>query len=186
MRDVMCQRPMKSILAVLLFVLCAASCATLWKPRHQIPASVVRYIRDNGLEYEAPRGSVERFWVESYASEGFPGLWSVIADFNGDKKRDFAGLLRKASGPLDLVVVYSTSSGLVHKVLRQDASMDIDSRLPGVILEPPGRVEGHPSDDVPNGVANLKYQGIHLIYFEKSSVLFYWENDQFKEMWTSD
>ncbi len=57
----------------------------------------------------------------------------------------------------------------------------------GIQLKPPGVTDGIPIDaSNRRPQLQLKHPGIHLIYFEKASVLYYWEPDGFKQFVTSD
>ena len=99
---------------------------------------------------------------------------------------DRAGLLRNRNGQIDLVVVYSVEDRYVHTVLTP-LGADEDGIYFGVVPQPVGEVHGFPlDDDGPDPVVTLRSPGIHLIYYEKSCVLYYWDHGTFREFWTSD
>lgn len=156
---------------------------------YDFPRTIITYIKDHGLGYSNPEGAFDQFLIDFYKQKGVINEpWSVTADFNGDKIDDFAGLMRSTSGKIDLVVVYSSKYGLAHKVLHKDVCEDNKSIYIAVVLEPPGKVHGFPFDNLKPEelVADLKHPGIHLIFFEKSAVLFYWKDTDFTEIWTAD
>jgi hypothetical protein len=156
---------------------------------YDFPQEISDYIKKKGLNYSSPIGSFDKYLIDFYKNKGVAHEpWSVVADFNGDNIADFSGLMRSPTGKIDLVVFYSFKGGLIHKVLLKDASEDNDSIYIAVFIEPPGKVHGFPFDNLEpkDLVADLKHPGIHLIFFEKSAVLFYWKDSDFKEIWTAD
>jgi len=126
--------------------------------------------------------------IKFYRSIGINDPWSISADFNGDGVTDFAGLLKNSSGKIELVVFYSELNEIRHKILMKGIKTKTNSISIAVIMKPPGKVEGFPfvGIDPKDLVVELKYPGIHQIFFESSAVLFYWEQGGFKEIWTAD
>ena len=150
-----------------------------------MPDYVQAYFDKEALEYELPQGQFEPYWKTFIDEQNIAEPWSITGDFNGDKIADWAGLLRSRNDQLCLVVVYSEKTEYSHRVL---ASLGTDDNgiYTGVEMVLPGEVHGFPFDDKPIPVVTLTNPGIHLIYFEKSSVLYYWDGESFNEMWTSD
>ena len=151
-----------------------------------LPDFVEDYIGLADASYELPLGSFEESTAAWLRDSGQPEPWGVSADFNGDGVLDWAGLLRNEQKQLDLIVVYSYRKYYLHEVLGA-AGADTDQIISGVFLEPPGLVEGFPFDDnARRPERNLKHPGIHLVWFEKASVLFYWTGSGFEDFLTSD
>ena len=173
---------MKHLLVLLIAVLPIRS---LIATPPDLPEHVQAYLDVTALDYELPRGRFESYLKSYFDEQNLAEPWAIVGDFNGDTVSDWAGLLRHESGQLNLVVVYSESSKYVHMVL-SSLGVDEDGIYTGVELEPPGEVHGFPIDDEPNPVVTLSNPGIHLFYYEKSSVLYYWDEGSFSEMWTSD
>ena len=124
--------------------------------------------------------------MQSYFDEeGLAEPWSISGDFNGDNTVDWAGLLRNEMGQLEVVVIYSVCDEYSHQIL-SSFGLDDDRIYFGVELKSPGKIYGFPTDDNRDPVVNLRILGIHIVYYEKSSVLHYWDNGTFNEMWTSD
>lgn len=172
---------MKSLLMIL--TLLAAS--TVVAGPSALPEYVQSFLNAEDLDYELPRGQFEPY-LQSYLDERREAeLWSIVGDFNGDNVVDWAGLLRNDRGRLELVVIYSDCDELSYQVLAS-VGADDDRIVFGVELKTPGEVVGFPTDDNPDLVVSLISPGIHLYYYEKSSVLYYWDCGQFSEMWTSD
>jgi hypothetical protein len=138
------------------------------------------------LDYELPLGKFETYLKSYFDQENQVEPWAIVGDFNGDKITDWAGLLRDNTGRIDLVVVYSMNGEYSHEVL-SSVGADEDGIYFGVVLEPPGEIHGFPIDEKePDPVVSLSDPGIHLFYYEKSSVLYYWQDGLFSELWTSD
>ena len=156
---------------------------------YEFPKGISEYIKKKNLSYKPPTGSFDKNMIAFFKGKKFNNEpWSVQADLNGNRKTDFAGLMRAPTGNLDLVAVYSTDMGLAHKVLYANVSADNNDINVAIFLEPPGRVQGFPFEDAAekDTFAYLKYPGVHLIFFEQSAILFYWKGAEFKSIWTAD
>lgn len=114
------------------------------------------------------------------------GSQAITGDFNGDGTRDWSGLLRNSRGDVDLLVVYSAAGEYAHDLLTP-LGKDAEVLNVDVILEPPGELVGFPVDgsNCPPRLT-IENPGVHLFYFEKASVLYYWSADHFGEFVTSD
>lgn len=109
----------------------------------------------------------------------------TVADFNGDRKRDWAGFVRDRAGRVHLLVVYSTKRGYRHRRLQKNVGQTGYRLRVSVGLQKPGRLRNTPTAEKRKTV-RLRRPGISLVYFEKSSVVFYWTGRRFAEVWTSD
>ena len=150
------------------------------------PDYVQAYFDNADLNYSLPRGKFEPYLVKYYAEHNIAAPWAITGDFNGDGIEDWAGLARSGENKLDLVTVVSSGGDYGHHLLTPLGSDD-DGIYFGVELEPPGKLEGFPLDDeVPEPSISIENTSIHLFYFEKSSVLYYFRDNEFHEFWTSD
>jgi hypothetical protein len=151
-----------------------------------LPEFVQEYIRLSDLEYTLPHGQLEPYTRSYLKEKGEPEPWAANADFNGDGVLDWAGLLRNTEARLDLVVVYSFRKFYSHEVLTS-ADFDSEEISAGVYNLPPGQYSGFPFDNrSPRPQITIEYPGIHLVWFEKASVLFYWNGSSFSDLITSD
>jgi len=151
-----------------------------------LPDFVVDYLNSKQLGFELPRGQFERYLLEILECQNDPEPWAMSGDFNGDDLSDWAGLLRDREGQLSLVVVYSLHHGYSHKILASLGS-DGDSLDSYVVLEPPGRLFGFPlRGEHERPELDLANSAVHLFYFEKASVLYYWADGSFREFVTGD
>ena len=151
-----------------------------------LPEFVRDYIRLGGLDYTLPQGQLEPYTRSYLKEKGEPEPWAANEDFNGDGVLDWAGLLRDTEGRLDLVVVFSFGKLYSHEVLTS-AGLDSDEIIAGVYGVPPGQISGFPIDDkFPRPQIAIHHPGIHLVWFEKASVLFYWDGSSFTDFVTSD
>lgn len=150
-----------------------------------LPEYVQSYLDAAALKYELPHGQFESYLKSYFDQQNQAEPWAIVGDFNGDIIVDWAGLLRNKKGRLDLVVVYSVNDEYLHQIL-SSMGADEDGIYFGVVLEPPGEIHGFPIGDEPDPIVFLSKPGIHLFYYEKSSVLYYWDEGAFREFWTSD
>jgi hypothetical protein len=151
-----------------------------------LPQFVQTYFDAANLTYELPQGRFGAYLTSVFEAENQAEPWAVVADVNGDDIDDWAGLLRDSDGQRNLVCVYSVSGGYAHTILRE-IGLDSEGIGVGVELVVAGDVEGFPFDNEdPDPTVSLDYPGVHLMYYEKSSVLYYWKDGAFQKFWTSD
>ena len=158
----------------------------VWAESPPLPSFVSEYLIENDAELAPPRGIFDESSLTTYGRKGTTEPWSVTADFDGDGKLDWAGLLRDSNGKLLLIAVYSQDRTYFRVTLAK-LGEDEGYLNTGVQLREPGIVHGIPissSEGLPE--LRLERPGIHLIYFEKASVLYYWESGGFRELVTSD
>ncbi len=173
---------LKTLAVIIAVLLCCPSTAAPPTP----PENVQSYLDVATSGYELPEGEFEPYLKSYFEEQAQAEPWAVEGDFNGDNISDWAGLLRNRDSRIDLLVVYSVEDEYVHSVLAT-LGADENGIYFGVVLEPAGEVHGFPlDDDEPDPVVTLRNPGVHLIYYEKSSVLYYWDNGKFREFWTSD
>lgn len=151
------------------------------KPMPNFAKSYVKAKLGGGLA--APR--YDRYHTNRLGKTSRTAPIQVTADFNGDGKTDWAGLVRTRSGVISLVAVYSTPHGYRHAVLQKDVGRAGRNLGVSVHLHKAGRVTETPAVDKPKSRV-LRHPGIELIYFEQSSVVLYWNGKTFAELWTSD
>jgi len=152
----------------------------------QLPDFVQDYLEQADLAYEIPSGNFSSEALENIRLGNLSNPWWVLADFNGDGRDDWAGFLRNDKERLDLIAVYSFRKFYAHQVLISPGR-DSDEIGFGVILEAPGQIKGFPiNEDFPAPEILLEYPGIHLIWFEKASALFYWKGSSFQDFLTGD
>lgn len=183
----MSQTTLKDLLRCrfLVFVTALLCCSSMAAPP-ALPAFVRSYLDAGASEYELPRGQFEPYLRSYFEEQSEAEPWAAEGDFNGDAVADWAGLLRNAENELDLVVIYSVEGGYTHNRL-SSLGADGDGIYFGVVLEPVGEIHGFPFDNEdPDPVVNIQNPGIHLFYYEKSSVLYFWDDGTFREFWTSD
>lgn len=167
-------------------ILAASFCCPLLAAPPALPDHIRCYLDAATTGYELPHGQFEPYLQSHFEEEGQAEPWAIDGDINGDSIADWAGLLRNGDGLLDLVVVYSVEDEFSHEILA-NLGADEDGNYVGVVLEPVGTIHGFPFDDSdPDPTVTLQYPGIHLFYYEKSSVLYYWDTGTFRELGTSD
>ena len=143
-----------------------------------LPAFVADYFERAGLDYDIPQGRFEDYLLTVIEEENQPEPWAIVADFNGDKISDWSGLVRDREGHLALIVVYSDRRDFSHQLLTPLGS-DGNSLATAVVLEPAGQIIGFPfGDNNERPTIKITNPAVHLLYFEKASVLYYWEDAQ--------
>jgi len=153
------------------------------------PSFVKEYLKQNLHEYKLPKCRIKEDLKMYFVKNGQSSeLSSIISDFNGDKTEDWAGFLTNDKNKLDAVVIYSQKGKYTHTILKSDIEIYKNYIYAGIFIEKPGEVYGFPFKGMSEKdcIANLKYPGIHIRFFETSSVLYYWHESNFKELWTSD
>lgn len=153
-----------------------------------LPDFAKRYLDTRLPQYAVPTNiKWTRRMAKKFKKTGaWEPLW-VTADFNGDGKRDWAGTLRTRNGGFRIVAIYSKGRRYWHVILR---SMKRFSRTDnylnvGIYLKKPGVVRGVFGEEKPESV-RLRHPGIEVVFFEQSSVVFYWNGSGFSKIWTSD
>ena len=170
----------------IVFLLVALTSQPLMAAPAPIPGFVLAYLDRSDLNYELPRGQLEPYMRSYFRRHDKAEPWSVSGDFNGDGIVDWAGFLRTPAGRIDLVAVNSIETAFSHTALAS-LGLDGDKLDFGVVLQPPGEISGFPlSDEDRRPTVTIDLPGIHLLYFEKASVLYYWWEGAFHEFVTSD
>jgi len=154
-----------------------------------IPNFAKQYIRSQFPHFKFPRVKLTDGMEKYLLKEGKSiRPWSITLDFNGDKRKDWAGLLERKNEVLDVVIIYSKGGKYTHSILSENVGKNNGYIHVGIYPEKPGTVHGFPFDGLSekDRTATLNYTGIQLMFFERSSVLYYWKNDEIHELWTSD
>ncbi len=153
------------------------------------PSFVDAYISNELQGYHIPKGKLNKPIRTELLKKGKNTKpWSISGNFNGDNKVDWAGLLVNKKGLLDVVVIYSVKKHHTHKVIFSTNDKDTKNINIGIYPEQPGTIHGFPFDDIPEKDLIVKLQniGIHIYFFETSSVLYYFKKNRIYELWTSD
>ncbi|GMV94446.1 MAG: hypothetical protein AMXMBFR82_42240 [Candidatus Hydrogenedentota bacterium] len=137
----------------------------------KIPKAVRTYLAANLPGYEAVgEGDYDEAWLEN------PDVhWALAADFDGNRRLDYA-LLMKNQDTIALVVVLRQNSGYAHTILEKDLC-DVP-----VIATLGIQQKGHTNLAEPDAPANMKYfwnPAIRLGILEPSIELhWYWEEGE--------
>ncbi len=176
----------KAAMTLCALILAYLTSPTLIAAPADLPIFVANYLERTALEYETPRGRFDDNLLSFFEEQNDPEPWAIVADLNGDGISDWSGLLRDRAGSLVLMVVYSERRGFSHQLLTP-LGLDGDDLYSGVVLERPGQITGFPLDnsgEIPE--ITIANPAVHLFYFEKASVLYYWNEGTFLDFVTSD
>ena len=176
----------KAAMTLCALILAYLASPTLIAAPPDLPIFVANYLKRAGLEYEIPQGRYDDDLLSYFEEQNDPEPWAIVADFNGDGISDWSGFLRDREGGLVLMVVYSEGRGFSRQILTP-LGLDGDDLYSGVVLKPPGQITGFPLDDsgeIPE--ITIANPAVHLFYFEKASVLYYWDEGTFLDFVTSD
>jgi hypothetical protein len=137
----------------------------------KIPKAVRTYLAANLPGYEAVgEADYDEVWLEN------PDVhWSLAADFDGNRRLDYA-LLMKNENTIALVVVLRQKTGYTHEILEKDLC-DVP-----VIATLGVQPKGHTNLAAPDAPANMKYfwnPAIRLGILEPAIKLhWYWEEGE--------
>ncbi len=138
--------------------------------------------------YYPPTGKLFGFMRRHLLKRGdSPKPWTVEDDFNGDGKPDWAALMVNKEKLLDVIVIYSEDELYRLEVLFEGAGIDNDSIKIALSQEKPGNKIGASYKNKPGEfrTATLEFPGINIMYYTKSSSLFFWHKYYFDELLTS-
>jgi hypothetical protein len=130
--------------------------------------------------------------ARKYFKRHYPNLTPsfVRADFDGDGFLDLALLLRKARGKdRKTILTIFLHSNRNRFELAYYLSFGVYGGDVYIIPVESGKVVSQTeSIDVPREKVELRNTAIELVYFEKSSVVYYWDDrmKKFESIWTSD
>jgi hypothetical protein len=137
--------------------------------------------------YTSPKGTLDKDYVEYFKLKG-KNLrpWSIVGDFNADKKDDWAGLISSSSKKLSLVALISNEKGFVPYVIKKDLDEDNNDIYITLDLYVKPEIEtrfGEPGDPPKH---KLTGAGIDLTYLEKSALAIYLKDNKWIDVWYAD
>lgn len=112
----------------------------------------------------------------------------INIDINGDSLIDYFSFAMNVDSIFKLIAIFSKNNEYVDTTLMDSLRGDINELYMFLEVLGPGLIQGFPFEDLPleETQAQLEYPGVHIVFYETSSDLFYWKNGSFKELWTSD
>lgn len=149
-----------------------------------IPSSVQRLLKEKLPLWKLPSPNVwERFWFNQYKKESTL-INYVVADFNGDRKLDYAFILESNKKGFAVWILQSN-----FKAYQTIKLYEFKEMLPleiGIELVPIGKLNyiDFNADDTKS--LNLTNQAIQILYFEKGGETFYWKRDSYASVTTGD
>jgi hypothetical protein len=154
----------------------------------EVPEYAQKLLDKSYPDYHPPTGKLFGFMRRHLLQRGdSPKPWTVEDDFNGDQRPDWAALMVNKGNQLDVIVIYSEDENYRLEVLFEDAGTDNDSIKIAISQEKPGDKIGASYKNKPGKyrTASLEFPGINIMYYTKSSSLFFWSNYYFDELLTS-
>ncbi|MFV1982392.1 MAG: hypothetical protein ACC657_02540 [Thiohalomonadales bacterium] len=154
-----------------------------------IPEFAQKLLDESYPDYYPPTGKLFGFMRRHLLKRGdSPKPWTITDDFNGDKKPDWAALMVNKEKQLDVIVIYSEDDKYRLEVLYEGAGIDNNSIKIELSQEKPGDKVGASYKNKPGKfrTATLEFPGINIMYYTKSSTLFYWHSYYFDELLTSN
>jgi hypothetical protein len=153
-----------------------------------IPSSLSLFLRDHfpNLEILSKEYALQEI-IDFFESEKIkqPSPLACLGDFNGDKLQDFALLMRDKTKEISALVAFhkTRQQTYVHYVLEQGGEIKSGQKIGEyLICEKPGMKRDY--EGVPFKV--LMNNNITVGIWEKASILYYFENNQYKSVVTSD
>jgi len=154
-----------------------------------VPEYAQTLLDESYPDYSPPSGKLFGFMRRHLLKRGdSPKPWTVEDDFNGDNKPDWAALMVSNEKQLDVIVIYSEDDKYRLEVLYEGAGIDNNSIKIALSQEKPGDKVGASFKNKPGKfrTATLEFPGINIMYYTKSSSLFYWSKYYFDELLTSN
>jgi hypothetical protein len=118
--------------------------------------------------------------------------WRTQADFNGDQRTDYAYLLsRRDREAFALIVLMADETGFEEYKLEELREpvycCGIYRKSPGTYRRINPRTDDRPNQR-PTAEVKLTRPAVEFVYFEASSRIYYWDEDQetFLRVWTGD
>ncbi len=158
-----------------------------------IPHEIESYVYNELTQYKFFNGRLKKFGFDTYSTSN---PWFFVQDFNGDKKLDWIGFFAKEVTnerllaanfiyDLDLICICSTQEEYVDIELTDYAGYvaEDNSVSVGIFLLPPGVYESQVEGE---GEIKTLLHSVEFTDFEKSSKIFFWSNNKFDVLWTSD
>lgn len=149
---------------------------------------IKRYFPDYALMEDRELTPLARDYFNKHYPKLTPSL--VNADFDGNDFLDFAVLLRKGKGK-DRITILAIFLRANQQRFELAYYLSLGVYGGDVYITPveSGKiVRQTESANVPREKVKLKNTAIQLVYFEKSSVVYYWDDKvkKFESIWTSD
>ncbi|MDH3389474.1 MAG: hypothetical protein OEN02_16410 [Gammaproteobacteria bacterium] len=148
---------------------------------YRLPEDQGEYFEKLSLPYRVPVGKTGVLLKKSRALPGDDQGCTVVDDFNGDGRDDFAGIfqytgkqLRLNDWSLDVVILFSGADGIEHVIFPFAGQYDQRGELLLQYLAPraPGELDLRP------GKMRLDYPAVVSYRRGKPSVVYYWNGEQ--------
>lgn len=162
-----------------------------------IPEDITMYVSKKLSGWLIPRlANFTPYWKMFLGKDSLAPFF-VEGDFDGDGNCDIALLLEK-DARLSLVALHKRRNSYYHIWIATDVikytTPYIDGKRvkiidAGIALEHPGIIKGFAETErgeLIEPTIVLHNDGIHLHYFETSSVLYYWDGTAYRSFHTSD
>ncbi len=129
--------------------------------------------------YKSLKGDFKKFIIETKQTNSYNCLY---ADFDGDGKKDYAFLLTDGANEKFAVAVAMTQpKGGTAGLILEEVKLPPDNVY--LTLAQPKTYSQSGDEKVK---VKLRARGIIRKVWETTSVLFYWRNGSFKELWIDD
>jgi hypothetical protein len=177
------------VLLSLTLVTQVLAAASLAGPCDSLPPALASYLHRKLPAYQIiPSASFDSSWRADLSprdqTDGAPNC--ITADFDGNGFLDYVLTLRHG-GNVE-IMAFQQADGVFHHVLAFTRP-DFTFREPlnvAVFRLPPGRIYGPGFGDSKPTTVETKNASIDLVFLESSSVVLYWSNGHYVEVWTSD
>ena len=152
----------------------------------QLPKQIIQYTKELYPNSSFPTHAQFSLYWEHFAPDSATiDPWYAIADFTGDGSTDFA-LMIIDSMKTKYIAIHSDGGKLEHfQIFPPNRYRDDLPLLTGIELDTRRRINETLTVDNPR-IIEVENPGIHVKFFEKSSIFVYWENDRYNQLWTSD
>lgn len=153
-----------------------------------IPDSALSIIHKTMPSYNFPKPEIwDKFWFAQYKNAGNLVDY-VSADFNNDRKTDYAVILQNPAGDLGMWVLISDSSNYKSIQIADLGRINPEGKFEkGITLIKSGLIDYIDFDDEGRmKTMNLETPGVTLLKFESSATTYFWKNGKLESVVTVD
>ncbi len=150
------------------------------------PAELRNYLKDSLSDWYIPDPEEwDNLWFQTYMNPD--ALVNFIrGDFNGDKKTDYAVLLKDKHKAVAAWAIQTDNNGFT-KIKLEDCGIFNPHIQAALQIIEPGKLEYiDPESDDPPKPLMLQHPAIQVEYFETSATTYYWDKNKYKAVVTGD
>ncbi|HSU29233.1 MAG TPA: hypothetical protein VLJ68_12690 [Chitinophagaceae bacterium] len=146
-----------------------------------LPPTFRAYVTDYVTGWTIPKENAwEKYWWDQYKKD--KSLVNYVSgDFNCDNKTDYSMILTDPRGAV-AAWVFMAKGNDFEKTMLEQADIEEGPIAIGIDL----LKKGKQGDMITNKTADIKCDGVSIVFFERAQHSYYWEKGKFKMIQTGD